>query len=166
MRKHRLFATSALAVAAGLFFLLNDGCGKSQTSHPGGSTPVTSPTPTPTPTDTSTAPGVPGGSPPPGNTPGGPAPTPTPSSLPALTIEITSKAFAPNPANVTKGQQVLWHNSDTANAHSATRAGLGGFDTGAIPPGGKSRAFKMTSTGSLDYHCGLDSLHSGTLVVK
>jgi plastocyanin len=89
-------------------------------------------------------------------------------SSPDVTITIVgmagSQSFSPNPGVVKAGQTVAWHNGDVIT-HTAT-ADNGAFDTGAIAPGATSAAIKMTSAGSIGYHCSIHPSMVGTLQVQ
>ena len=84
-----------------------------------------------------------------------------------VTINIVgmngSNSYSPNPANVTVGQTVSWHNSDSTT-HTATQTG-GGFNTGNIGPGGTSAPIPITTAGDLAYHCTIHPTMTGTLHV-
>ena len=84
-----------------------------------------------------------------------------------VTINIVgmngSNSYSPNPANVTVGQTVSWHNSDSTT-HTATQTG-GGFNTGNIGPGGTSAPIQITAAGDLAYHCSIHPTMVGTLHV-
>ena len=74
-----------------------------------------------------------------------------------------ANSFSPSPASVQVGQQISWHNAD-AIAHTATQDG-GGFDTGAISPGGTSAPITVSTAGTLGYHCAFHPSMVGTLSV-
>jgi plastocyanin len=84
-----------------------------------------------------------------------------------MTIDINgmngSLSFSPNPASVTVGQQIRWHNADRI-VHTATQNG-GGFDTGLIAPGGTSAPITLTTSGTIGYHCTVHPSMVGTLSV-
>jgi len=84
---------------------------------------------------------------------------------PDVTITITgmsgATSFSPNPAAVKVGQNVAWHNVDSIG-HTATQDG-GGFDTGVIPPGGTSAPIKLSTSGTMGYHCAIHPSMVGTL---
>jgi plastocyanin len=86
-----------------------------------------------------------------------------------LTIGITGQnganSFFPSPDTVTVGQTVAWHNADGIT-HTSTSNGIGGWDTGNIPPGGTSVAIRMNTTGNFNYHCSIHPTMVGTLFVK
>ncbi len=75
-----------------------------------------------------------------------------------------SNSYSPNPVNVRVGQQVRWRNDDVI-AHTATRSGSGGFDTGIINPGQTSSPITITTAGALSYFCTLHPTMTGTLNV-
>jgi plastocyanin len=72
-------------------------------------------------------------------------------------------SFSPNPANVRVGQKVVFHNADSIT-HTATQNG-GGFDTGAVGPGGNSSTFSFSSAATISYHCSIHPSMVGTLNV-
>src|SRR5262245_9502600 len=73
-----------------------------------------------------------------------------------LVIEIVGNqgptSYSPNPASVSAGQTVSWHNADSMG-HTATEDTGPGFDTGFIAPGATSPPLVMTQTGIFHYHC-------------
>jgi plastocyanin len=102
-------------------------------------------------------------------------PTPVPSgggggttSTADVTITIVgmngSQSYSPAAATVKAGQTVSWRNADSVT-HTAT-ADRGGFDTGAIGPGGVSAPITMSSTGSFGYHCSIHPSMTGSLTVQ
>ena len=94
---------------------------------------------------------------------GGPSPNPTAD----VTINIVgmngTNSYSPNPANVTVGQTVAWHNSDTTT-HTATQTG-GGFNSGNLGAGATSAPITITTAGDLAYHCTIHPTMVGTLHV-
>ena len=84
-----------------------------------------------------------------------------------VTINIVanngSNSYSPNPANVTVGQTVSWHNVE-GTTHTATQNSAG-FDTGNIGNGATSAPITITSAGDLGYHCTLHPTMLGTLHV-
>ena len=84
-----------------------------------------------------------------------------------VTIQIVgmngSNSYSPNPANVTVGQTVAWHNSDTTT-HTATQTG-GGFNTGNLGAGATSAPIRINTAGDLAYHCSIHPTMVGTLHV-
>ena len=93
------------------------------------------------------------------------------SQSPATTADVTidivadngSNSFSPNPANVTVGQTVSWHNVQGVT-HTATQNG-GGFDTGNIANGATSTPIQITTAGDPAYHCAIHPTMIGTLHV-
>lgn len=87
---------------------------------------------------------------------------------PDVTIEIVANnganSYSPNPASVTAGQTVAWHNAHN-QTHTAT-ADDGSFNTGNIPPGGTSSPITMSAEGSFPYHCSLHPEMVGSLLVN
>jgi plastocyanin len=84
-----------------------------------------------------------------------------------MTIRIVGisggMSFSPSSATVAVGQQVRWHNADSIT-HTASQDG-GGFDTGAIPPGGTSGPITFSSAGAASYHCSIHPSMVGSLTV-
>lgn len=84
-----------------------------------------------------------------------------------VTINIVgnngSNSYSPNPANVTVGQTVAWHNSDSMT-HTATQNG-GGFNTGNLGAGATSAPITINTQGDLAYHCTIHPTMTGTLHV-
>jgi len=76
--------------------------------------------------------------------------TPTPG---ATTIEIRGQqganSFSPNPASVTQGAMVLWHNGDSSTHHIVLNDNS--LDTGLIQPGASSTAMALIPSGA-QYH--------------
>ena len=89
-----------------------------------------------------------------------PAPTTTTSSN-ATTVNITgqngAQSFNPNPAPITQGSLVMWHNQDGTVHHIVMNDGS--FDSGDIMPGATSPTMKLSSAGG-SYHC---TLHPTTM---
>jgi plastocyanin len=93
------------------------------------------------------------------------------SESPATEADVTitivanngTNSYSPNPANVTAGQTVSWHNAD-GMTHTATQNG-GGFDTGNVANGATSTPIQINTTGDLAYHCSLHPNMAGTLHV-
>jgi plastocyanin len=90
-------------------------------------------------------------------------PTPTTNTPPngATTVNITgqngAQSFNPNPAPITQGSLVVWHNMDSTVHHIVMNDGS--FDGGDIGPGGTSSTMRLNSTGG-NYHC---TLHPTTM---
>ena len=90
---------------------------------------------------------------------------------PAPTADVTinivgmngANSYSPNPANVTAGQTVSWHNSDSIT-HTATQTG-GGFSTGNIAAGATSSPITINTQGDLAYHCTIHPTMVGALHV-
>ena len=99
-----------------------------------------------------------------------PAPTATPTpAAGTVVIEILgvngNMSFSPATANLSAGQQVVWHNADGTTTHTATQDG-GAFSTGLIPPGGTSAPITVTTTGAVAYHCEIHPSMVGALNVN
>jgi plastocyanin len=90
-------------------------------------------------------------------------PTPTNNTPPsgATTVNITgqngAQSFNPNPAPITQGSLVVWHNMDSTVHHIVMNDGS--FDSGAIGPGGSSQTMHLNSAGG-NYHC---TIHPTTM---
>ena len=108
------------------------------------SNPAPSPTPTPTPTPT----------------PGGGAAA---VSIPVRAEVLGSKAFAPNPLDITVGTTVTWTNTD-ATSHTST-SNAAGWDSGIIGPG-KTFSFAFQNAGTFAYHCAIHPGMVGTVTVR
>ena len=88
------------------------------------------------------------------------APTTTTSNN-ATTVNITgqngAQSFNPNPAPITQGSLVVWHNMDSTTHRIVMNDGS--FDSGDIGPGGSSPTMRLNSTGG-NYHC---TIHPTTM---
>ena len=93
--------------------------------------------------------------------PSTPAPTTSTPSSSATTVNITgqngAQSFNPNPAPITQGSLVIWHNTDSTVHHIVMNDGS--FDSGDIMPGATSMTMKLNSAGG-SYHC---TLHPTTM---
>ena len=96
------------------------------------------------------------------NAPGMPTPT-TAAAAPAgaITLSIMGQrndlSFSPNPASITPGTFVVWHNSDAAIHRIVMNDGS--FDSGDIGPGATSAAMRLAPA-SGSYHC---TIHPTTM---
>ena len=89
-------------------------------------------------------------------------PGPTMGATPAAsTVNIVGQqdalSFSPNPAPISQGSLVVWHNTDTTAHHIVMNDGS--FDSSAIAPGGSSQAMRLGSSGG-NYHC---TIHPTTM---
>ena len=91
-------------------------------------------------------------------------PTPTASSTApagAVTLSImgqrNDQSFIPNPASMTQGTFVVWHNNDSTIHRIVMNDGS--FDSGDIGPGATSMAMRLSSA-SGSYHC---TIHPTTM---
>ena len=95
-----------------------------------------------------------------GGPPSGPTPNPGAANV---TISIVgdrgTQSFNPNPA-VAGGEMVVFRNTDSV-VHRVRLNDLS-IDTGDIPPGGTSRAFRMPNEGT-NYHCSLHTNMRGSI---
>ena len=78
-------------------------------------------------------------------------------------VDMAAMAFAPQILNMTKGDYVVFSNSDRAQ-HTAT-ARDGSFDTGRLKQG-QSAEIRMTQAGSFDYVCEFHPSMVGRIVVS
>jgi plastocyanin len=102
-----------------------------------------------------------------GNYGGSPAtnPTsPTPPPADAIVINIVgidgALSFSPNPATVSVGKSLVWHNADTV-AHRVVLDD-GELDTGTIGPGAFSAPMPLVAPGP--YHCSIHPSMIGAIV--
>src|SRR6266849_10882231 len=72
----------------------------------------------------------------------------------------TSQAFSPNPASVSQGGMVTWHNNDSTMHHIVLNDGS--LDTGDIAPGASSPAKTLNVSGA-QYHCTIHPTMVGSL---
>lgn len=83
------------------------------------------------------------------------------SSNNATTVSIMgqngAQSFNPNPAPISQGSLVVWHNMDGIVHHIVMNDGS--FDSGDIMPGASSTTMKLNSAGG-SYHC---TLHPTTM---
>jgi len=83
----------------------------------------------------------------------GTAPSPMPSGN-VTTINILGQlgvqSYSPNPAPVSQGGMVAWHNSDSVAHHIVSNDGS--IDAGLIAPGATSSAKQLNVNGT-NYHC-------------
>src|SRR2546428_13131677 len=63
-----------------------------------------------------------------------------------IVADAGSNSFSPNPATVTVGQTVAWHNV-AGITHTSTANGVGLWDTGNIANGATSAPIHMNTTG-------------------
>jgi plastocyanin len=89
-------------------------------------------------------------------------PSPTTAATPATsTVNIVGQrnalSFDPNPAPISQGSLVVWHNMDTTAHHIVMNDGS--FDSSTIAPGGSSPAMRLGSAGG-NYHC---TIHPTTM---
>jgi plastocyanin len=73
---------------------------------------------------------------------------------------LGSNSFSPNPASVTQGMTVVWHNNDSTTHHIVFDNGS--LDTGTIAPGATSASMMMTAT-SATYHCTIHPTMVGSI---
>jgi plastocyanin len=73
---------------------------------------------------------------------------------------LGSNSFSPNPASVTQGMTVAWHNSDSTTHHIVFDNGS--LDAGTIAPGATSTSMTMTAA-SATYHCTIHPTMVGSI---
>jgi plastocyanin len=92
-----------------------------------------------------------------------------PSASGDVTISIVSSnglgnlganSFSPNPASVTQGMTVVWHNNDSTTHHIVLDSGS--LDTGTIAPGASSTAMTLNVAGAT-YHCTIHPTMVGSI---
>jgi plastocyanin len=96
-----------------------------------------------------------------------PAPTPIvpPATTPggAVTIDILfengAQSFSPNPATLSAGQMVVWHNVDRVTHRVVLNNGS--LDTGNLGPGAFSQPMPINTPGP--YHCSIHPSMVGTI---
>jgi plastocyanin len=81
--------------------------------------------------------------------------TPSPSSASdVVTVNVVAikgaQSFAPNPATLTAGQRIVWHNIDTITHHVVLNDLS--VDTGDLAPGASSQPMTIAGGGG-SYHC-------------
>ena len=95
------------------------------------------------------------------------APTPTSTSTVNILFSnglgnLGANSFSPNPAPVSQGGMVAWHNNDSTTHHIVLNDGS--LDTGDIAPGASSPA-KSLSVGGGQYHCTIHPTMVGSINV-
>jgi plastocyanin len=95
--------------------------------------------------------------------------TPTPTGTTTISIQFSNglgnlgaNSFSPNPASVSQGAMVAWHNSDSTTHHIVLNDGS--LDTGDIAPGASSPAKALSVSGG-QYHCTIHPTMVGSLNV-
>jgi plastocyanin len=79
------------------------------------------------------------------------------SAVVSIVGQKAAQSFDPNPAPITPGSLVVWHNMDNASHHIVMNDGS--FDSGDIMPGGSSQMMRLGSAGG-NYHC---TIHPTTM---
>jgi len=96
-----------------------------------------------------------------------PAAPVTPTAAPPGTFIINvvgidgAMSFSPNPATITPGQPIVWHNTDSATHRVVFNDGE--IDTGNIPPGASSARMGAAAAGP--YHCSIHPVMVGTTIM-
>ena len=75
---------------------------------------------------------------------------------------LGGQAFSPNPASVSQGGMVMWHNSDSTTHHIVLNDGS--LDAGDIAPGASSPAKSLSVSGG-QYHCTIHPTMVGSMNV-
>ena len=94
-----------------------------------------------------------------------PTPIPAPAATPgdAVTIDVIfengAQSFSPNPATLSPGQMVVWHNVDRVTHRVVLNNGS--LDTGDLSPGASSRPMPINTGGP--YHCSIHPSMVGTI---
>ena len=94
-----------------------------------------------------------------------PMPAPVVTSSDVVTIDVLfengAQSFSPNPATLSPGQMVVWHNVDRVTHRVVLNNGS--LDTGDLAPGASSRAMAINTGGP--YHCSIHPSMVGTVNV-
>jgi plastocyanin len=73
---------------------------------------------------------------------------------------LGANSFSPNPASVTQGMTVVWHNNDSTAHHIVLDNGS--LDTGTIAAGASTTAMTLNVT-SATYHCTIHPTMVGSI---
>ena len=73
---------------------------------------------------------------------------------------LGANSFSPNPASVSQGAMVAWHNGDSTTHHIVLNDGS--LDTGDIAPGASSPA-KPPNVSGAPYHCTIHPTMVGSI---
>ncbi len=71
----------------------------------------------------------------------------------------------PNSITIKPGDSIRWTNTDPDIAHTTTRFGSGGWDSGLLNPG-DTYSVTFNTTGSFPYICQIHSGQTGTVKVE
>jgi len=95
--------------------------------------------------------------------------SPSPTSTSTINIlfsnglgNLGANSFSPNPASVSQGAMVVWHNSDSTTHHIVLNDGS--LDTGDIAPAASSPA-KLLNVSGANYHCTIHPTMVGSINV-
>ncbi len=95
---------------------------------------------------------------------GGGSSATSPSAMPSGNVttinvlgQLGAQSYSPNPAAVSQGGLVAWHNSDSVTHHIVSNDGS--IDAGDIAPGATSPAKQLNVNGT-NYHC---TIHPTTM---
>jgi len=136
------FLTTALAAAA--LSVAACGSGYSSPASPSVST-ASSPSPAPSPAPV----------------PGTPAAATSSSVTVNIVGEVGSQAFNPNPVAAAAGDSVVFRNNDVTIHHIVLDNGSA--DLGNVSPGQSTRAFTVSTSGAMGFHCTIHPSMVGTI---
>ncbi len=89
-----------------------------------------------------------------------------PAAKSAVTDNIASFAFVPDPIVVAAGGKVTWTNRDKAPHTAETDPGVkGAFDTGRLDQG-ESKSIRFDDPGKFSYYCVYHRFMTGTVDVR
>jgi len=91
----------------------------------------------------------------------------TPTTVPGVsaTVNIASFAFNPSSLTVLAGTTVTWTNNDSASHSVISSAGPASFSSSVFGPG-STFFFQFTAVGTYEYHCGVHTFMTGTIIVQ
>ncbi len=82
-----------------------------------------------------------------------------------ITVEIPDFEFAPDPVQVGTCDAIVWSNAHD-QAHTSTKSGDTGWNTGTIAAGSQSEPIVFDTPGELTYMCALHPFMTGTVEVS
>jgi len=71
-----------------------------------------------------------------------------------------AQSFSPNPATVSQGDTVAWHNTDNTTHRIVLNDGS--LDTGDLAPGATSTSMRLATNGA-NYHCTIHPTMVGSI---
>lgn len=89
---------------------------------------------------------------------------PAPSRRASLHVHIAGFSFSPSPAQITQGDDVVWHNHDVSTHTSTSDSSI--WDTGFLSNGEVSAAVTFGTVGTFPYHCNVHPGMLGTVEVQ